>query len=58
MTALPLLAPAQVMKWDILWTSDDPLYGGGGTPELESADGWHIPGQAAVALIPKEVNHE
>jgi maltooligosyltrehalose trehalohydrolase len=50
----PLLAPPSGALWDPIWSSEDPRYGGGGTPPLESdADNWRIPGHAAVALAPR-----
>jgi maltooligosyltrehalose trehalohydrolase len=48
----PLLAPPDGMKWQTLWSSEDPRYGGGGTPRLDSKDNWRIPGHAAVAMHP------
>jgi len=48
----PLLAPPENMRWKILWSSEAPCYGGSGTPPLETEDNWHIPGGAAVLLIP------
>jgi maltooligosyltrehalose trehalohydrolase len=48
----PLLAPPEGKRWDTLWSSENPRYGGTGTPALETDDGWRIPGHAAVALIP------
>ena len=50
----PLLAPPEGLRWDVLWSSDDPLYGGPGTVPLESEqENWRIPAQAAALLIPK-----
>jgi maltooligosyltrehalose trehalohydrolase len=46
----PLLAPPDGMAWQILWSSEDPRYGGVGTSRLDSEDNWRIPGHAAVAL--------
>lgn len=46
----PLLAPPAAMAWNILWSSEDPGYGGGGTGPLDRDDGWRIPGQATVVL--------
>jgi maltooligosyltrehalose trehalohydrolase len=46
----PLLAPPDGMTWQTLWSSEDPRYGGAGTPRLDSEDNWRIPGHAAVAL--------
>jgi maltooligosyltrehalose trehalohydrolase len=48
----PLLAPPEYMHWETLWSSEDPCYGGFGTPSLEGDDGWRIPGEAAVVLFP------
>lgn len=45
----PLLAPVEGRPWKILWSSEDPRYGGLGTPPL-SAEGWRIPGHAALVL--------
>ena len=46
----PLLAPPEGRRWDVLWSSEDPRYGGGGTPPLDTEDNWRIPGEAAVVL--------
>lgn len=48
----PLLAPPPAMQWSRLWSSDDPAYGGCGTPALETQENWKIPGRAAVLLSP------
>ncbi len=50
----PLLAPPTGTGWAIRWTSEAPDYGGTGTPRLESANGWSIPGHAAVLLHPQD----
>jgi maltooligosyltrehalose trehalohydrolase len=49
----PLLAPLAGHGWQTLWSSEDPRYGGAGTPPLETDDNWRLPGHAAVVLIPK-----
>jgi len=49
----PLLAPPAGMRWRVSWSSEDPRYGGGGTPEAETDDGWRIPGHAALVLSPE-----
>ena len=49
----PLLAPPQDRAWVILWSSEDPRYGGGGTAALEDEEHWHMPGHAAFVLKPK-----
>jgi malto-oligosyltrehalose trehalohydrolase len=48
----PLLAPPENRRWEILWSSEDPRYGGGGSRPLETEDNWQIPGEAAVVLRP------
>jgi maltooligosyltrehalose trehalohydrolase len=40
------------MRWQLLWSSEDPRYGGGGTAPLEDEENWHIPGHVAVVLRP------
>jgi maltooligosyltrehalose trehalohydrolase len=51
----PLLAPPLGHAWALDWSSEDPRYGGSGTPEVETADGWHVPGESAVILKPTPV---
>jgi maltooligosyltrehalose trehalohydrolase len=56
----PLLAPPEHLRWKTLWSSEDPCYGGSGTPPLETETNWHIPGEAAVVLTPtpqEETSH-
>ena len=48
----PLLAPPEGMDWAILWSTEDPRYGGCGTAPLEEEGNWHLPGHAAVVLRP------
>ncbi|MFH0823398.1 MAG: malto-oligosyltrehalose trehalohydrolase [Pseudomonadota bacterium] len=48
----PLLAPPEAMQWEIVWSSEDPRYGGSGTPPVDTPDNWRIPGRAAVVLSP------
>ena len=48
----PLLAPPEGRRWSVLWSSEDPRYGGGGTVPPETEDNWRIPGEAAVVLVP------
>jgi maltooligosyltrehalose trehalohydrolase len=49
----PLLAPPPGTGWNVRWSSDDPAYGGDGTPPAEVLDGWRILGEAAVVLAPE-----
>lgn len=46
----PLLAPPLRGRWTTLWSSDDPIYGGHGSAELEGDAGWVVPGHSAVVL--------
>ncbi len=48
----PLLAPPAGTTWALLWSSEDPDYGGSGTPAIYSADNWKLPGSACVVLQP------
>jgi len=45
----PLLAPVEDCKWKLLWSTEDPRYGGSGTPPLHE-ESWHIPGHATLVL--------
>ena len=48
----PLLAPPPAARcWRPLWSSEDPRYGGSGTPPLDTGP-WRIPARAAVVLAP------
>ncbi len=49
----PLLAPPEDRTWIILWSSEDPKYGGIGTPPLDTDENWRVPGHAAFVLTPK-----
>jgi len=54
--AEPLLSPPAEPShacWRIIWSSEDPRYGGVGCVEPDSEEkGWHIPGSAALLLGP------
>ena len=50
----PLLAPPEAMCWEIIWSSENPKYGGSGTPPVDTPDNWWIPGHAAVVLGTQE----
>jgi maltooligosyltrehalose trehalohydrolase len=51
----PLLAPPRGGSWRIELSTDSPKYGGWGTPPLETiTDGWWIPAECAVLLIPND----
>ena len=46
----PLLAPPQSADWKLLWSSENPIYGGGGIPALKTNDNWRIPGHGALVM--------
>ncbi len=46
----PLLAALPGKPWRVIWSSEDPKYGGLGTFPPDTNDNWRIPGNAAVAL--------
>jgi len=48
----PLLAPPAGGRWKVQWSSEDPRYGGFGTPPVEGDAGWHLPGESAVVMRP------
>jgi maltooligosyltrehalose trehalohydrolase len=48
----PLLAPPAGTPWEVLWSSEDPRYGGGGVVAWSPEENWHLTGHAAVALAP------
>jgi maltooligosyltrehalose trehalohydrolase len=48
----PLLAPPCGCVWETAWSSEDPRYGGGGTPALDTEENWSLPAEATVLLTP------
>jgi maltooligosyltrehalose trehalohydrolase len=49
----PLLAPPVGGRWEVLWSSEESIYGGSGAPPPEDEDGgWLIAGHAATVLRP------
>jgi maltooligosyltrehalose trehalohydrolase len=51
--AEPLLAPPAGQRWGVIWSSEDPRYGGDGTATVDGDDGLRFPGCAAVVLAPE-----
>jgi maltooligosyltrehalose trehalohydrolase len=47
--AEPLLAPPTGRQWAILWSSEEPRYGGIGMPPFDNKS-WPVPGHAAVVF--------
>jgi maltooligosyltrehalose trehalohydrolase len=50
--AEPLIAAPDARDWELLWSSEHPAYGGGGTAQLWDDDRWMIPGESAILLKP------
>jgi len=48
--AEPLLAPPAGCRWEMIWSSESPRYGGSGSPAVESGEGWRLPGESAVLM--------
>jgi len=50
----PLLAPPLGKRWRMIFTSEDPKYGGSGTAPVDTEqEGWFIPGRSTVVLRPE-----
>jgi len=52
----PLLAPPAEYRWETLWTSDSPRYGGLGAIATTTPEQWILPAESAVALRPVLLN--
>ena len=48
--AEPLIAPPRGKRWEVLWSSEEPDYGGTGIAEFETTKGWHLPANTALVL--------
>jgi maltooligosyltrehalose trehalohydrolase len=48
----PLVAPLEGQAWQILWSSEAPEYGGGGTPALYRGGYLRLPAESALVLAP------
>jgi maltooligosyltrehalose trehalohydrolase len=48
----PLFAPPEGRTWRMIWSSNEIVYGGDGTPPVESEDGVTIPAECTVVLSP------
>ena len=46
----PLLAPPHGSPWHLTWSSEEPKYGGSGTPGILTDAGWHLPGHSAILM--------
>jgi maltooligosyltrehalose trehalohydrolase len=50
--AEPLIAPPVASDWGVVWSSEDPKYGGCGTRNLWPDGQWSIPPESAIVCIP------
>lgn len=49
----PLAAAPRDRRWQMVWSSEDPRYGGSGTAKLDARQ-WHVPGHTAVLVAAVE----
>lgn len=50
----PLIAPPEHATWVLRWSSEDPAYGGLGTPDFAgSMHDWRVPGGSALLFAPR-----
>ena len=52
----PLLAPPKTGRWEMLWSSEDPRYGGSVWPPLEESGTWSIPAHSATVMYERTSN--
>ena len=52
----PLLAPIYGKSWHVMWSSEDPKYGGLGTFPPDVNDNWRISGNSAVVFRSEQEN--
>ena len=50
----PLLAAPGGKLWQVLWSSEDPSYGGSGFVHPETEESWWIQGESAFVLFPTQ----
>jgi maltooligosyltrehalose trehalohydrolase len=48
----PLIAPPSSYRWEVVWTSESPRYGGSGAPITATKEQWVLPAEATVTLRP------
>jgi maltooligosyltrehalose trehalohydrolase len=46
----PLLAPPSGREWKLIWSSEEPRYGGDGTPPADAMEDWHMPAHATLVF--------
>jgi maltooligosyltrehalose trehalohydrolase len=50
----PLLAAPAECRWEIMWSSEDPAYAGGGTGAVRMKAAWVLPGNSALVMKPAQ----
>ncbi len=50
----PLLAPPEGRRWEVLWSSEHPQYGGDGGTPLDAEERWRLMGHSACVARPVE----
>ncbi len=48
----PLLAPSRRGPWRMFWSSEEPRYGGSGTPPFTPDASWRLAAHSAIVLLP------
>ncbi len=48
----PLLAPSSRGPWRLFWSSEEPRYGGSGTPPFTPDSSWRLAAHSATVLLP------
>lgn len=56
-TPEPLLAPTRGGSWRLVWSSDDPRYGGPGIINPLTEEGWRLPGESAAFLAAAPIHN-
>ncbi|MBC5786192.1 malto-oligosyltrehalose trehalohydrolase [Ramlibacter sp. USB13] len=54
----PLLAPPAGCRWQLLWNSEDPRYGGNGMIEPDGEHSWRLPAHALAVLAPRTMEDD
>ncbi len=52
----PLLAPPETAEWIERLSTEDPRYGGLGSPPAQTEENWRLPGRSAVLLVSRPLS--
>jgi maltooligosyltrehalose trehalohydrolase len=50
-----LLAPIAGGAWELIFSTEDPRYGGSSTPPVESDENWRVPARSALVLAARKL---